>query len=163
MIRALLRLVWGLPWPRRLRQAASKIVLLPGLRLLFVPHFMVGVVGLIFDEDGRILLLEHTYRARYPWGLPTGFVEHGEQPRDALEREISEETGFSVDLSPLPAVYVSRTPPILTVLYRGQFVGGHFGPGAEISAARFSALTELPPLSPQQSALLREILQDGRA
>jgi len=160
LIRRFLRHVWGLPWPRGIRLLASTAVTLPGLRLLFIPHFTVGVVGLIFDGDGRLLLLEHTYRAQYPWGLPTGFVEHGEQPRDALEREMREETGFTVNLSTSPFVYVSDSPPILNVLYRGTFVAGHFEPGAEISAARFFARKESPPLNPEQAALLRKVLQE---
>ena len=56
--------------------------------------------GLVLDDDGRILLAR---RAREPdkgkWDLPGGFLNEGEDPRDALRRELMEET--SLDVEPL--------------------------------------------------------------
>lgn len=58
---------------------------------------MVG--ALIHDRDGRVLLLR-----RRPedflgglWELPGGGVEPGEELGQALEREVLEETGLTVD------------------------------------------------------------------
>ena len=33
------------------------------------------------------------------WGFPKGHMEEGETPKDAAKREVSEETGFIVELS----------------------------------------------------------------
>jgi 8-oxo-dGTP diphosphatase len=64
------------------------------------PRFLVGVVGLIHDGDGRVLLLEHRFRPPYPWGLPGGFIGRGEVFEDALRRELREELALEVAIEP---------------------------------------------------------------
>src|SRR5207237_4416404 len=73
----------------------------PGwMRHLFLrainPSFMVGAMALIQDEQGRILVVEHTYRREVPWGLPGGWLKHAESPEAGLAREVLEETGYRV-------------------------------------------------------------------
>lgn len=54
-----------------------------------------GAYGLTTDDDGRVLLarISDGYPGGGCWHLPGGGVDFGEQPRDALLREIVEETG----------------------------------------------------------------------
>jgi 8-oxo-dGTP pyrophosphatase MutT (NUDIX family) len=61
-----------------------------------------GVAAVIFD-DGRILLQRRDDTGR--WGLPGGGVEPGESVRQALIREVREETGLVVEPLRLIGVY----------------------------------------------------------
>ena len=63
-------------------------------------RFTVGAIGVVYNQRGEILLLEHVYRHRYPWGLPGGWVGRREQPDDALRRELAEEVGLEVRVGP---------------------------------------------------------------
>jgi ADP-ribose pyrophosphatase YjhB (NUDIX family) len=51
----------------------------------------VGVLGIVLDETGRILLVEQTYRNG--WYLPGGGVRRKEPLDEALRRELREEVG----------------------------------------------------------------------
>src|SRR6476619_5110067 len=50
-------------------------------------------------DDGEVLLTRMSGRTRIQgrWTLPGGGIDHGEDPRDALRREVLEETGLHVD------------------------------------------------------------------
>ncbi|HZQ67684.1 MAG TPA: (deoxy)nucleoside triphosphate pyrophosphohydrolase [Terriglobales bacterium] len=53
------------------------------------------VAGLIF-QDGKVLICQRTKYQTMPlkWEFPGGKIEEGEQPRDALRRELEEELGI---------------------------------------------------------------------
>jgi len=51
----------------------------------------VGVLGIVLDDAGRVLLVEQTYRSG--WYLPGGGVRKKEPLDEALRRELREEVG----------------------------------------------------------------------
>lgn len=161
-MRRLLRAVWALPWPAPMRYIGSRIATAPLLRVFLLPHFMVGVVGVIRNQDDEILVLRHTYRGEHPWGLPTGFLEHGEQPDAALRRELVEECGFSVDLDAIFTVYVSSDHPYVNIVYSGTVRGGAFHPGTEVTQVGFFPHSSLPPLSPDQAHLVERFFSEAQ-
>jgi 8-oxo-dGTP pyrophosphatase MutT (NUDIX family) len=55
-----------------------------------------GVMVLLSDADGRVLLVRHTYGAQWAWELPGGWVRAGEEPVAAARRETFEELGADV-------------------------------------------------------------------
>ncbi|HEX8195305.1 MAG TPA: NUDIX hydrolase [Pyrinomonadaceae bacterium] len=59
--------------------------------------FTVSAVGVVFDSAQNVLLLKHLIRANHSgWGLPGGFINPGEQPENALKRELQEEVGIEI-------------------------------------------------------------------
>jgi 8-oxo-dGTP diphosphatase len=71
----------------------------------------VAAYGLVLRE-GRILLtrLARRISADERWHLPGGGVDHGEDPRDALVREIREETGLAAEIGETAHVYSAHRP-----------------------------------------------------
>src|SRR2546421_3970331 len=64
---------------------------------LWEPRFTVTAGACVLDREGRVLLLKHAFRAGSGWGLPGGFIEQGEQPEEALRRELREEVGLEIE------------------------------------------------------------------
>lgn len=54
---------------------------------------------LFFDDAGRILLVQPTYKDH--WDIPGGYVETGETPAQAAAREVTEELGIETQVGPL--------------------------------------------------------------
>lgn len=57
---------------------------------------MKRVVAGIIIENGKLLVCQRTRHQTMPlkWEFPGGKIEEGEQPRDALRRELEEELGI---------------------------------------------------------------------
>ena len=51
---------------------------------------------ILHRDDGRVVLVRHTYGDRRAWDLPGGWVEEGEQPVQTARRETREELGADV-------------------------------------------------------------------
>ena len=60
-----------------------------GASLILVP----GVAAIIRDETGRVLFQK---KHDGTWSLPAGAIEPGENPAQAVVREVQEETGLKV-------------------------------------------------------------------
>jgi ADP-ribose pyrophosphatase YjhB (NUDIX family) len=106
----------------------------------------VGIRGLVIDDQGRVLLVRHTYGPRQ-WHLPGGGVKRRESLVDALHRELREEVGVIVD-GPV------RLHGVFSSLTEGKsdhisvFVVEHWrradADSTEIDSARFFAPDALP-------------------
>ncbi|MEV4712888.1 NUDIX domain-containing protein [Micromonospora sp. NPDC049374] len=72
----------------------------------------VGAYGVLWGAERRVLLVRGSALADFPgvWSLPGGGLEHAEHPAHAVVREVSEETGLTVEVSGLRAVVADVTP-----------------------------------------------------
>ena len=61
---------------------------------------MKRVVAALIVKDGKILVCQRTKHQTMPlkWEFPGGKIEEGEQPRDALRRELDEELGIDATI-----------------------------------------------------------------
>lgn len=67
--------------------------------------FSIGAAGVFFAADGTVLIQRHVYRHRYPWGLPSGFLNAGETPEAGAVRELKEEVGLDGHAEQVIGVY----------------------------------------------------------
>ena len=68
-----------------------------------LPAIPVSAGALIFDAQGRLLILKPTYKSG--WTIPGGVMEaDGESPWGACQREVREETGLEVSRGRLAAM-----------------------------------------------------------
>jgi len=61
---------------------------------------MKQVVAALIFKDGKILVCQRTRHQTMPlkWEFPGGKIEEGEQPRNALRRELEEELGIDAQI-----------------------------------------------------------------
>lgn len=104
-----------------------------GMRLvarLLAPRQCVGAVGAVFNDNGQVLLVEHTFRTDFPWGLPGGWVRPAENPMDTVKREAEEELKIRIEVKNLiiseqvDLISTSTHPPHLGLAYYCHFISG---------------------------------------
>ena len=143
----------GIIW-RRLPGIARRRLVRMGQR-----RFTVTAGAMIFDADGRILLLDHVFRPDSGWGVPGGFLSKGEQPEAALRRELKEEIGIEVENVEM---LFARTLPRqrqIEIYFRARAIGRPEPCSFEIKRAGWFHLDDLPPeLSKDQRRIIQRAL-----
>jgi 8-oxo-dGTP diphosphatase len=128
-------------------------------------RFTVTAGAVVLDEGGRVLLLQHTFRKGSGWGIPGGFVEKGEQPEDAIRRELREEVGAEIDGARLVSARALRRPRQVELLFVARLREGERprAASAEIRRAEWFATDALPEgLSRDQRRLIGRALENER-
>ena len=110
----------------------------------------VAVAALI-EKDAQILLVRRVNDPqRGLWTLPAGFVDAGEDPVLAIERECLEETGLRVQvlglLDVLAGLEHARGAHIL-IVYRVRVLSGTARPDDDVDAVAFFPRDNLPELA----------------
>jgi 8-oxo-dGTP pyrophosphatase MutT (NUDIX family) len=90
------------------QKLASVIRRIPSLMLIFYylyrfiqPKYSIGVVGVVLNDNHEVLIVEHVFHPRQPWGLPGGWIGHNEDPSKTIKRELQEELGLDVQVQKL--------------------------------------------------------------
>lgn len=101
-------------------------------REIIVEVTRIGAYGILMDEN-RVLLCRLS--SQVPgfagnWTLPGGGIEFGEQPADAMVREVEEETGLHVipkvivDAHSLQREFGGRNMHSIRIVYLADVAGG---------------------------------------
>ena len=105
----------------------------------------------LVEQDGRVLLVRRLNEPlRGKWTLPAGFVDAGEDPARAAERECHEETGIEIRVTRLLDIRAGREHPRgadFIIFYRAEVVGGCLVTGSDVDQAGFFLRSDLPPLA----------------
>lgn len=120
-------------------------------------RFTVSAAGIITNEKGQVLLLDHVLRPVSGWGVPGGFLNAGEQAETAFRREIKEETGLVVtDVS----IHRIRTfKRHIEILYLAKTTGKGEVLSREITQLAWFDVENMPPeMSLDQQFLIRNAL-----
>lgn len=126
------------------------------------PRFTVTAGAIVFNDNGEILLLKHRFRAGSGWGLPGGFLEAGEQPLDALRRELREEIGLEVRDVEVFAARSFRKPRQVEILFRCRAAGEVQPQTIEVELAEWFSFNSLPDGLPKdQRRFVERAVGDG--
>lgn len=132
----------------------------------------IDVRGVVFRE-GRVLMVKE--RSDGCWTFPGGWVEPGESPREAVEKEVREESGYEVRATRILAIDERGRhghPHMLHTSWKifmlCELTGGKAAAdGFEIDEVGWFSETAIPPLSqtrvvPEQVKRMFSYQREGR-
>jgi len=120
------------------------------------------VTAALIRERGKILITQRREDAhcRLLWEFPGGKVKEGEEPRQALRRELQEELGIEAGVGELfeAVFHVYPEYPVLLLVYSCRVVKGVPGPLA-CQDLRWVDLEELAgfPMPPADDPIRRKL------
>lgn len=114
---------------------------------LLQARFSAGVVAVILNERGEVLLVEHVFHPYHPWGLPGGWVDRREDPANTLLRELREELELRIEVGPVLLVKVEHGNHI-DMAYLCQQAGPVGALSSELLGYRWQRPDDLPRLQP---------------
>jgi 8-oxo-dGTP diphosphatase len=107
------------------------------------------VAAVVFAvQDGRVLLVRRGVDPQSGrWALPAGYVDYGEDPREAAVREVCEETGMTVRITRLIDVLGPDAPggtSAIVILFEAEVTGGTLAAQDDVEEVAFFAPDEVP-------------------
>jgi len=124
----------------------------------------VIVAAAIIVEEGRVLLTQRKRGSHLEgmWEFPGGKVEDGEDPKDAVARELREELGIAIDVGDIVDVtfHAYETKSVLLLFYRATRRAGSPEPRAlDVAAFDWADKDALDPAKfpPADVAVLRKV------
>lgn len=119
-------------------------------------RFTVTAGAVIFNDQKQVLLLKHRFRAGTGWGLPGGFLERGEQPIEALRRELREEIGLELEDVEIFASRSFEKPKQVEVLFRARANANVKPLTMEVERAEWFSIESLPEGLPRDQRVYVE-------
>ena len=125
-------------------------------------RFLVGVVGLGIDAEGRVLLARHRFGAPQ-WRFLGGFLARREGVQDALAREVREETGLRIEVGPVLEVVTGYRWQRVELVFAYRIVGGSERLTEEVAELRGFDPSELPDVRADQRGLIERHAAEAAA
>ena len=131
----------------------------------------VDVRCAVFNDAGEVLLVREASEGL--WSLPGGWADVGATPAQSAQREVLEESGYSVKISRPLAIWDMRLHPhpeqlfhIWKIVFLGEVIAKGEADGIETNGVGFFSLDALPALStgrilPQQLQQLDQLRRQG--
>ncbi|MDQ6788784.1 MAG: NUDIX hydrolase [Acidobacteriota bacterium] len=142
----------GKIWKKLTPAARLKIVRLTQRK------FTVSAAAIITNEKNEVLLLDHVLRPFSNWGIPGGFLEAGEQPEQAVRREILEETGLQLENIKLLQARTNNRH--VEIVFRAFASGKAEAKSREINAAVWFNVDEMPEeMNQKQKSYIQNLLE----
>jgi len=110
----------------------------------------VAAAVLVTREDSVLLVRRVNEPFRGKWTLPAGFVNGGEDPAEAAQRECLEETGLSVRVTRVYDIVSGREHQRgadFVIVYQAEFVSGEMQADDDADAVEWFDKSNLPPLA----------------
>ena len=110
----------------------------------------VAAAVLVTDGERVLLVRRANEPHRGMWTLPAGFINGGEDPAEAAQRECLEETGLSVHVTRLFDIVSGREHPRgadFIIVYQAEVMDGEMMPGDDADAVEWFGKSDLPPLA----------------
>jgi 8-oxo-dGTP diphosphatase len=131
-------------------------------------RYVVAVAAVVLREGRLLAMRRSAHREAGPglWETPSGRLQLGESPRDAVLREIREESGLVVAVRPRPVTaYQARRAgePMVVIVYAADHVAGEVVFSEEHDAFAWVTPEEFARVSPLQPlvAAAREAARDA--
>lgn len=125
----------------------------PSCDFIFFREHKVAAAAVVTQGE-RVLLVRRTITpGRGKWMIPGGFVEFDEDPRQAVVREVLEETGYPVEVLRILDVLFGQEHErgaSLLIVYQARLLGAEpvgAMDASEVDAVRFFHPDQLPPLA----------------
>jgi 8-oxo-dGTP diphosphatase len=120
--------------------------------------FTASVAVIVTNPAGKVLLLDHILRPGSGWGIPGGFLDRGEQPENAIRRELQEETG--IGLKHLKMLRVRTINQHIEILFRAESNDKAEVKSREIKSLDWFAVDEMPAeMSAVQKSIVEKVLR----
>lgn len=122
----------------------------PACGWVYFPDPKVAVAVLI-KKGEAVLLVQRMYEPnKGSWTLPSGFIDAGEDPQLAAQRECLEETGLQIkDLKLVDVQYSQEYPrgASILIIYSADVESGELTAGDDANQAAFFSVHHLPQLA----------------
>jgi len=128
----------------------------------YYPRVATSAVAIVLKDNHILLVQRNIEPHKETWMCPSGFIEYGEHPEEAIRREVLEETGLAVttiELTGVDQAQDEREPGHFVFAYKVSTKPGELKTDArENQAIQWFDIANLPEIAwPTQRLALKRL------